>query len=94
MSGVLIGVSLGCVGLVELLQVKSLLFFGCVPLGLTQLPFDGLHLLPQVAVGFLQRAHLLGQSLDPLFLLEQSLLHCGAEQLPREEERNQKNATC
>lgn len=82
---VLVGVRLRCVGLVQVLQVKSLLFFACVPLGLTQLPFDGLHLFPQVAVSFLQRAHLLGQSLDPLFLLKQSLLHCGAEQLPGEE---------
>lgn len=77
---------LGCVGLVELLEGERLLFFGGVPLGQAELPLDGLHLLPQVAVCFLQRAHLLGQSLDPLLLLKQSFLHRGAEQLPGKEQ--------
>lgn len=86
LSGVLVGVRLRCVGLVKLLEAHSLLLFAGVPLGLAELPLDALHLLPQVAVCLLQRAHLLGQSLDPLLLLEQSLLHRGAEQLPGEEQ--------
>lgn len=46
LSCVLVGVRLRCAGLVQLLEAKSLLFFACVPLGLTKLPLDGLHLFP------------------------------------------------
>lgn len=78
--------SLGRLGLVELLEVEGLLLFGGDALGLAQLTLHVLHLLPQVAVGFLQGAHLLRERPDPLLLLEQSLLHRGTQQLPEEKE--------
>lgn len=72
---------LGRLWLVKLFEAEGLLLFGGDALALSQLTLHVLHLFPQVTVGFLQRAHLLRESPDPLLLLEQSLLDCGAHQL-------------
>lgn len=81
LTGLLVRVGLGRLWLVKLFEAEGLLLFGGDTLALAQLTLHVLHLLPQVAVGFLQGAHLLGESTDPLLLLEQSLLHCGAQEL-------------
>lgn len=81
LTGLLIRVGLGRLWLVKLFEAEGLLLFGADALALSQLALHVLHLLPQVAVGFLQGAHLLREGPDPLLLLEQSLLHCGAHQL-------------
>lgn len=81
LTGLLIRVGLGRLRLVKLFEAEGLLLLGGGALALAQLPLHGLHLFPQVAVGLLQRAHLLRESPDPLLLLKQSLLHGGAHQL-------------
>lgn len=88
-TSLLIRVGLGLLWLVKLFEAEGLLLFGGDALALAQLTLHVLHLFPQVAVGFLQGAHLLRESPDPLLLLEQSFLHCRAQQLKETEGEDQ-----
>lgn len=65
--------------LVKLFE-KPRLILG-LPFGQPQQAFQVLHFVPQVVVGFLEDFNLLRKCFNLLLFLEESFLHCGAQEL-------------